>query len=109
VRCAILNIALLERLLLLSSSLLAKLLPKSCNSVCSTSLSIIGKPLGNCFCFECCLRLTNPILENIEALRKIKLKICKMKRKKNKINLFDKVLILTKLKEDKPTYSKVKV
>ncbi|CAC9579515.1 hypothetical protein [uncultured Gammaproteobacteria bacterium] len=55
------------------------------------------------------LRLTNPILENIEALRKIKLKICKMKRKKNKINLFDKVLILTKLKADKPTYSKVKV
>ena len=55
------------------------------------------------------LRLTNPILENIEALRKIKLKICKMKRKKNKTDLLDKMLILTRLREDKPTYSMVEV
>lgn len=51
------------------------------------------------------LRLADPILDNIKALRKVQLKICKTKRKKNKINLLDKILIFAKIKEDKPTYS----
>lgn len=55
------------------------------------------------------LKLTNPILENIEELRKIKLKICTMKHKRNKIDFLDKILILIKLKEDKATYSMVEV
>lgn len=51
------------------------------------------------------LRLTDPILENIKTLRKVKLKICKTRRQKNKINLLDQALIFTKIKEYKPTYS----
>ena len=54
------------------------------------------------------LRLTNPILENIKALRKTRLKICKTKRQKNKLNLFEKTLVFVNIKEDKPTYNVVK-
>ncbi len=55
------------------------------------------------------LRLTNPILENIKALRKTRLKICKTKRQKNKLNLFEKALVFAKIKEDKSTYSAIEV
>ena len=55
------------------------------------------------------LRLTNPILEKIKALKKIRLKICKIKRKKKQKIFLDTVLIFTKLKADKPTDSRVEV
>ncbi|SMN13895.1 Cell division protein FtsI [Peptidoglycan synthetase] [Bathymodiolus heckerae thiotrophic gill symbiont] len=54
------------------------------------------------------LRLTSPILENLKILKKVKLKICRAKRKKDKIAWLDKALIFVKLKTHKPTYSLVK-
>jgi len=53
------------------------------------------------------LRLTSPILKNLKDLAKIKLKICKTKQKKVKLGLLDKVLVITSLKKDQPTYVSV--
>jgi cell division protein FtsI (penicillin-binding protein 3) len=55
------------------------------------------------------LPLTDPILENIAKLKKIKLKICTDKQIENKVSLLDKVLISAQLKESKTTYKTIKV
>ena len=55
------------------------------------------------------LPLTDPILENIANLKKIKLKICADKQIENKVSLLDKVLISAQLKESKTTYKTIKV
>ena len=53
------------------------------------------------------LRLTDPVLNNITKLKKLKIQICKTKLVKNKLNLLDKALVFTKLKEVKTTYQTV--
>ncbi|MBT3194889.1 MAG: penicillin-binding protein 2, partial [Candidatus Ruthia sp.] len=55
------------------------------------------------------LPLTDPILENIANLKKIKLKICADKQIENKVSLLDKALISAQLKESKITYKTIKV
>ena len=55
------------------------------------------------------LRLTDPVLNNITKLKKLKIQICKTKLVKNKLNLLDKALVFTKLKEIKTTYQTVEV
>jgi len=55
------------------------------------------------------LPLTDPILENIAKLKKIKLKICADKQIENKVSLLDKALISAQLKESKITYKTIKV
>ena len=55
------------------------------------------------------LRLTDPVLNNITKLKKLKIQICKTKLVKNKLNLLDKALVFTKLKEVKTTYQTVEV
>ena len=55
------------------------------------------------------LPLTDPILENIANLKKIKLKICADKQIENKVSLLDKALISAQLKESKTTYKTIKV
>ena len=55
------------------------------------------------------LPLTDPILENIANLKKIKLKICADKQIENKVSLLDKALISVQLKESKITYKTIKV
>ncbi len=55
------------------------------------------------------LKLTDPILENIADLKKVRLKICKTEKKRNKNNPVDKVLIFAKIKQEKPTYSTTKI
>ena len=55
------------------------------------------------------LPLTDPILENIAKLKKIKLKVCTNKQIENKVSLLDKALISAQLKESKITYKTIKV
>ena len=55
------------------------------------------------------LPLTDPILENIAKLKKIKLKVCTNKQIENKVSLLDKALISVQLKESKITYKTIKV
>ena len=54
------------------------------------------------------LKLSNPIVKNIEKLKKLRLRICKEKQKKEKVEWLDKALIFAKLKKDNPTYKTVK-
>jgi len=55
------------------------------------------------------LPLTDPILENIAKLKKIKLKVCTNNQIENKVSLLDKALISAQLKESKITYKTIKV
>ena len=55
------------------------------------------------------LRLTDPVLNNITKLKKLKIQICKAKLVKNKLNLLDKALVFTKLKEVKTIYQTVEI
>lgn len=53
------------------------------------------------------LNLTSPVLKNIAALKKVEVRVCRKKRKKDKIHWIDKMLILSKFKQDNPTYNMV--
>ncbi|RUM76887.1 MAG: penicillin-binding protein 2, partial [Candidatus Thioglobus sp.] len=55
------------------------------------------------------LQLTDPILENIANLKKIKLEICTNESVKNKLSLMDKALVFAQLKESKTTYKTVEI
>lgn len=55
------------------------------------------------------LGLTDPILDNIANLKKVKLNICINKPVENKLSLMDKALVFAQLKESKTTYRTVKV
>jgi len=55
------------------------------------------------------LQLTDPILENIANLKKIKLSICTNKSVQNKLSLIDKALAFSQLKESEATYKTVEI
>jgi len=55
------------------------------------------------------LRLTDPVLNNITKLKKQKIQICKTELVKNKLDLLDKALVFTKLKEVKTIYQTVEI
>ena len=55
------------------------------------------------------LRLTDPVLNNITKLKKLKIQICRTELVKNKLDLLDKALVFTKLKEVKTTYQTVEI
>ncbi len=55
------------------------------------------------------LRLTNPILANIQTLKKQEIPICRTKLSKNKLNIWDGMLLFTKIKIPQNTYKKIKV
>lgn len=53
------------------------------------------------------LKLTDPIIKNIEALKQQKIQICRTKTVKNKLNLWQKSLILAKIKPTQRTHKKI--
>ncbi|CAC9556034.1 hypothetical protein [uncultured Gammaproteobacteria bacterium] len=55
------------------------------------------------------LKLSNPIVENIEKLKKLRLRICKEKEKKKKVKWLETALIFAKLKTENPTYETIKI